>query len=220
MINYVLELLDRRDDINIKKYNDKDIHLEKLNKKNEIKYIHIYSFGYKPSVNYFKEELIKDDLNGVLSVPIFYKNGIDYFVRYVNSHKKPQNNKCLEDGTKLNMHKLIDLRNLEDFVLRHTDDPFLAYYQPQTKRLPQSVRVFDMRTSDSDYEKSWEKYNEFELPPFRTNSRVKYPSEESRIIGSTIGFKPGRFRKLARISSYKSDKIDPETGMGKLFPDN
>ncbi len=79
---------------------------------------------------------------------VFLKDGETFMVRLgVRGHIKDP--RSLKLYPKTDIDSMIHLRDLESCVLRTTNE--LAYYQPETERLPESVRVYQMKGVTLDY---------------------------------------------------------------------
>lgn len=88
---------------------------------------------------------------GRYTAHVFYKDGKHFFVRLARRGRL-KDERSLKKYTKEQIDAMVHLRKLEKMVLRQFQRfPRLVYYQPETARLEQGIRFFDMLPVELDY---------------------------------------------------------------------
>lgn len=103
----------------------------------------------KMTVEGFAAKYNENACEGVYTANIFLKDGETFFVRLAErGHYKRE--KSLKHLDKQKRDSTIQLRDLEKIVLKMTKTE-LAYYQPETERLPEGIRTYAMNNVVLDY---------------------------------------------------------------------
>jgi len=88
---------------------------------------------------------------GRYTAHVFYKDGKHFFVRLARRGRL-KDERSLKKYSKEQIDAMIHLRKLEKMVLRQFQVfPRLVYYQPETMRLNEGLRFFDMQPVHLDY---------------------------------------------------------------------
>lgn len=122
-------------------------------------------------------------LNDVYVVPVFYKDGKTAFVRMVDRNPSWRADKSLKEYTPQEINQMLHLRGTEKAVL----DIFgvrLAYYQPQTERLEESLRRFNMGPVHFDYSHIGPGDSGYGFVHNRESKDYKLPEEANPITGA------------------------------------
>lgn len=88
---------------------------------------------------------------GIYTTPILHKDGKTAFVRMVETNRSWRTDKSLKRYTPEQINKMISLRKIEKEVRERFGKNTLTYYQPETERLPESLRVFSLGVVILDY---------------------------------------------------------------------
>ncbi|MBI5002026.1 hypothetical protein HZC31_01425 [Candidatus Woesearchaeota archaeon] len=89
---------------------------------------------------------------GVYTANVFYKDGETAMVRLGARGHVKGNDRSLKLYCKTDIDKMVHLRGLEARVLEiERPAETLVYYQPETARLPESLRGYEMRSVTLDY---------------------------------------------------------------------
>ena len=81
---------------------------------------------------------------------LFYKDGKSFMVRLGRRGNIKGNDRSLKRYDQNQLNAMVHLRGLEKDVLADSPQE-LAYYQPRTERLPESIRIFEMGPVRLDY---------------------------------------------------------------------
>jgi hypothetical protein len=115
------------------------------------KSIFVYAHHSKTPLNTFRshESEISESFDCLSNV--FYKNDVDFMVR-LGASGNGRNNKSLKQYGHDEINRMISLRGLEKFVLNNQFyGDSLTFYQPQTQRLGESLRQYNMEEVFLDY---------------------------------------------------------------------
>ncbi len=180
-------------------------------------------------------EKISQNSNAFLCT-VFYKNDKDFMVR-LGSSGKARDDKSLKKYSKKEIDRMIHLRGLEKKMLDFFPLTPLVYYQPQTARLPESVRSYDMQNVELDYShlevdtnQGYHSKNGIsidykiaqELPPgklVKQSSGFKRVSNQSRAVYLTT-FKPTSTesdREAIKEFREKQEKAEWANRMYEMF---
>lgn len=98
----------------------------------------------------FKEFLYQNRNRDIHTSPIFYKDGTTSFALLQDTPKFWEHDQTLKRYTADQKHSMLNLRDMERFILENFGKD-VTYYQPQTSRLQESVRVFTLGDVHLDY---------------------------------------------------------------------
>ena len=88
---------------------------------------------------------------GIYTAHVFYKDGQISFVRMVDTNMSWRADKSLKRYSPLQINQALHLRGIEKAVMGKTGLTQLIYYQPETARLKESLRIFEMKEVILDY---------------------------------------------------------------------
>lgn len=114
----------------------------------------VYLHSSKMTKKDFKKLLDSYRAKGSCLINIFYKNYIDFFVRVAECPEKKseswRTNKSFKNYNERQINSMLHLRDLEKLALQFYGCP-LAYFQPKTETLDESLRLFEMENVILDY---------------------------------------------------------------------
>lgn len=102
------------------------------------------------TVDHLKRGQSQNLAQGIYTAHVFYKDGETFMVRLGARGRTKNNERSLKRYPPVEVNSMVHLRGLEKAVLDHAPQE-LAYYQPKSDRLPESVRVFLMKNVNLDY---------------------------------------------------------------------
>lgn len=97
----------------------------------------------------FYDGLTKYDEGFIIN--IFYKDGKNYMVRLAQRGEIKRRNRSLKKYSHDEINEMIHLRGIEKQVFNSENLPFLVYYQPNTKKLNESIILYQMKDVILDY---------------------------------------------------------------------
>lgn len=104
------------------------------------------------TVNDLLQHCYNNTSKKIFTVPIFYKDGKTAFVRMVERNKSWRNDKSLKQYTVQQINEMLHLRSIEKKILNLNNlNSEVAYFQPQTERLEESLRIFRLKPIVLDY---------------------------------------------------------------------
>ncbi len=103
---------------------------------------------FKPIAE-FERLFQRNQQDQVYTAPILYKDGKTAFVRMAD-RSAWREDKSLKRYTPQEINQMTALRGIEKAVMKYWGKE-LAYYQPETARLEESLREFDLKTVHLDY---------------------------------------------------------------------
>jgi len=134
----------------IKKDNSHLLVAEKPDINDNPQSIVIINHNYKRTFNELKEMQSKNRDNWIYTAHLFYKDGENFMVRLGKRGHFKGDERSLKNYTKEERDAMLHLRDLEKAVL-NSGYPELSYYQPETDRLSESIRIFKMKDVELDY---------------------------------------------------------------------
>jgi hypothetical protein len=111
--------------------------------------IDVLIHNYHRPVHQFLSEVGDNRAQGVDTANIFYKDGQEFMVR-LGVRGRNKYSKSLKNYSGEQINAMIHLRDLEKVVLEGSGRK-LTYYQPETERLGESIRTFEMGDVTLDY---------------------------------------------------------------------
>jgi hypothetical protein len=115
------------------------------------KEIYIFLHNQKIALADFESRVNFYQRQGRLVGNIFYKDGVNFMVRLAERGNFKGDDRSLKRYTKNLRDRMIHLRGLEKEVLNLQRDSTLVYYQPETERLAESVRGYELGDVVLDY---------------------------------------------------------------------
>ena len=112
------------------------------------KEIHVLAHTQRMKEEDFNSLQSKARADKVSLAHIFYKDGKNFMVRLA-ARGNIKYSRSLKRFTKKTIDSMIHLRTLEKLCLE--DHSRLAFYQPKTQRLAESIRIYDMLDVETDY---------------------------------------------------------------------
>ncbi len=138
----------------------------------------------------------------IYTVPIFYKDGKTAFALLQDTPKFREHTQTLKLYTAEQKHTILHLRNLERYVLEEFGKN-VTYYQPQTARLAESVRIFTLADVHLDYSHIPPEDPKYSHVQNRTSLDYKLPLEQPT-LGPALAveaFSETDYHKRARLIS-------------------
>jgi len=149
MRNFVTDRFEESGRYNILRRDDDSILLQRNLADNQQQF-YVVLHADKMTVNAY-EQLVRANIAQRRIVSnIFYKDGINFHVRLAESANR-RKELALKRYSKEERERMLHLRDLEKAVLNGQGTGVLVYFQPDTSRLPMSVRGYDMRIVNLDY---------------------------------------------------------------------
>jgi hypothetical protein len=111
--------------------------------------IDVLTHNYHRTVRELMSTLRHNHSEGISTAHIFYKDGETFMVR-LGRRGKIKDIRSLKQYTKQQIDAMIHLRDIEGVVLERSGGE-LIYYQPETARLEEGIRIFEMRRVALDY---------------------------------------------------------------------
>ncbi|HLC89273.1 MAG TPA: hypothetical protein VJG49_04525 [Candidatus Nanoarchaeia archaeon] len=129
----------------------------------------------------YHQALAQNRADRVYTASVLYKDGETAFVRAIDSSNSIWRRGSLKKYTKEQRNQMLWLRNVERRVLdqRHGN---ITYYQPETDRLPESLREFSLASVDLNYDHLTIKDPPYPYVENRSAVVFKMPQETRRII--------------------------------------
>lgn len=113
------------------------------------KIIDVLAHNYRRTKDELQGALRYNNYQGISTANIFYKDDETFMVR-LGRRGNIKDERSLKRYSKEEIDDMIHLRDLEKRVLEMSKGE-LAYYQPETARLDESIRIFQMRNVHLDY---------------------------------------------------------------------
>ena len=140
--------------------------------------------------------------SNILVSNIFYKDGQNFMVRLGSRGNFKGDDRSLKRYTKSDLDKMIHLRGLEKEVLELQDDNTLVYFQPETERLIESVRGYQMRDVILDYSHVDSDHRSFGFVEDRSSIDYKIAEEDGCFLNQSLAFGISKSRKLAILKPF------------------
>ena len=154
--------------------------------------LYIVLHNKKMNLSDYKRLVSQNTIDGKFSVDVFYKNGSDFMVRLGGRAKFKGDFRSLKRYGKEDLDKMIHLRGLEKEVLNNQgNNPILTYFQPQTERLVESLRGYNMETVFLDYShiKPGDPGYGFVKPSTSIDYMIANESHMLEVVDGPVGFK-------------------------------
>ncbi|MBS3126877.1 hypothetical protein J4228_01790 [Candidatus Woesearchaeota archaeon] len=156
-----------------------------------------------PVKNYTKA-FRQNAINIIYTAPVLHKDGETAFVRMVDTNMSWRTDKSLKRYSPEEINRMLHLRKIEKEVLVSFDNP-LTYYQPETDRLPQSLRQFKLTPVLLDYSHIGPEHHGYDFVEDRESIDYKLP-QGSECITSAVRFNYYKYDPLrARIIAADYD---------------
>ena len=140
--------------------------------------------------------------SNILVSNIFYKDGQNFMVRLGSRGNFKGDDRSLKRYNKVDLDKMIHLRGLEKEVLELQDDNTLVYFQPETERLIESVRGYQMRDVILDYSHVDSDHRSFGFVEDRSSIDYKIAEEDGCFLNQSLAFGISKSRKLAILKPF------------------
>jgi hypothetical protein len=116
------------------------------------RHAHIFLHNVKRNIDEYVAQCRANDTRGTYNSNVFYKDYETFFVRLGGRAHFKGDARSLKHYSDDDINKMIHLRGLEKAALeRQQPDDSLIYFQPETDRLEESIRVFSMESVNLDY---------------------------------------------------------------------
>ena len=115
-----------------------------------------------------------------------YKDGQNFMVRLGSRGNLKGDDRSLKRYEKFDLDKMIHLRGLEKEVLKLQEDNTLVYFQPETERLIESVRGYQMRDVILDYSHVDREHRSFGFVEDRSSIDYKIAEEDGCFLGTVL----------------------------------
>ncbi len=150
MTEFVAERLEESElYIIVQRENSHILVTEKPEIREQPKTIDVLAHNYRRTMGDLGSTLRYNRSEGIGTAHIFYKDDETFMVR-LGSRGKIKDERSLKRYLKEQIDDMIHLRDLEKEVLGMSGGE-LAYYQPETARLKESIRIFEMVRVALDY---------------------------------------------------------------------
>lgn len=120
---------------------------------------------------------------GIYVAPIFYKDGKTAFVRMVERNLSWRTEKSLKNYSPQEINQMLHLRGIEKAVMGRWGDE-LAYYQPETTNLEESIRIIELGAVELDYSHIEADHQAYGFVRDRESIDYKLPKEIESITGA------------------------------------
>ncbi len=115
-------------------------------------HIEVLLHNEKTKLKDYERRISKNSIDGVFTADVFYKNEKDFMVRLGGKASFKGDYRSLKRYSKDELDKMIHLRGLEKSALEsQMGNPFLTYFQPETARLDEGLRGYQMKDVHFDY---------------------------------------------------------------------
>lgn len=149
-------------------------------------FLHNQTTNYKESIHSINRAVYGGDLVS----NIFYKDGKNFHVRLGWRANTKGNGRSLKRYTKRDLDRMLHLRELEKFVLqKNSPQTTLTYYQPETIKLAEGLRSYNMGSVILNYEHITSRNIRFDFARPDTARDYKI-AQEITGTGTEIGFFP------------------------------
>jgi len=149
------------------------------------KTINVILANASPSIDSFEELYRASRQSGLYTAPVFYKDRKTAFVRMVDRNRSWRTEKSLKNYSRQEINQMLHLRGIEEAVMNHFGDE-LAYYQPETTNLEQSIRKFNLGAVDLDYSHVDRDHQAYGFVKNRESIDYKLPDEKEKITEAAI----------------------------------
>ncbi|MBD3310776.1 hypothetical protein GF351_06165 [Candidatus Woesearchaeota archaeon] len=137
---------------------------------------------------------------------VFYKDGKTFHVRLgARGQKKLQ--KSLKRYTKQEVDMMLHLRELEKAALRGRSD-LIPYYQPETARLEESIRWYEMQDARQDYSHIRPFDQSYPFADEGTFIDIKIASEVAAMQEGPVQWVPNGANRLLLMPGKRNSKRD------------
>jgi len=185
---------------------------EKADVREEPRNISVLIPNFMGRIDNFTSACQSNVMDSVYTASVLYKDGNSAFVRMVERNSSWRTNKSLKRYTPQQINQMIHLRGIEKRVLDSFPEDRLAYFQPETERLSESLKEFDLTPVILDYSHVDRFHQAHGFVEDRESIDYKLPVETEVIMGSgKIVFWKNDYRKRAKITNSKKMK------KGRLF---
>ncbi|MEK6916796.1 MAG: hypothetical protein AABW92_03550 [Nanoarchaeota archaeon] len=153
------------------------------------------------NIKSYQNILDENRQKGTITIPVLYKDGSTAFVRMVDTNRSWRTDKSLKKYLPQKINQMLHLRGIEKAVLRDID--FLQYYQPETERLHESIREFQLENVVLDY--SHLENDDLAKPFIRDGPAISYkmPVETQQITGP-VKIVPTKRGYIAALKPYQN----------------
>ena len=150
MSGFITGLLEESGLYNILEQNDSNILVvERPDLVDNPKTIDVLAHNYRRTKDELRGVVISNNSEGISTAHIFYKDDETFMVR-LGGKGNIKDERSLKDYSKQQIDSMTHLRDIEKIILGLSGGD-LSYYQPETERLEESTRTFQMRNVRLDY---------------------------------------------------------------------
>ncbi len=165
-----------------------------------------------------KQHLHKNNQEGIYTAPVFYKDGKTAFALLQHTPTFWNHDQTLKNYTADQKHSILNLRDMERYILEQFGND-IAYYQPETAHLKESIRVFTLDNVNLDYSHILPEDPLYNRVHNRISLDYKLPLEK-QTLGPTIALEPiseQNFHKKAKVIFY-DNTVEENTDTPFPFP--
>jgi len=180
--------------------------------------IEIFFTNFGRKIPDIKRRILGNTRDGIYSAPILYKDGVTAFVRMVERNKSWRSDKSLKNYTEQQINQMLHLRGIEKAMIKKLGI-VLPFYQPETERLPESIRNIRMTTVTFDRTHIEEDDPKYQFTQMHEDSiDYKLPVNVDTLTEAVeLELTRGRGRLLAKFKECELP-IVPEQDEESLFP--
>lgn len=159
--------------------------------------IYLLAHNEKRTVKEVKRIHLQNYAEGIFTSDVFYKDGENFMVRLGGSANY-RDDKSLKRYDKPDLDAMINMRDLEKFVEAKSSHT-LAYYQPKTEKLSESIRVYRLKPVTLDYSHITPDHRSYNFVENSTSLDYKI-AEEIESMADSAMFKFDASRRLALLT--------------------
>lgn len=156
MVNFLTTSLESSGEYNILSTQDQHIFLELIKNPNQKIDVFMHAGTEQDQFKNIQKVTRTNGQNNIHTAHIFYKDGINYCVYATNKANKSKGSSLKLYGE--DSYQIINLRKVEEHYRTGRPDrivvgqiSWIAYYQPETTRLEEGIRIIRVEPSVSDY---------------------------------------------------------------------
>ncbi len=147
--------------------------------------------------------LVRNYLNsGQLISNIFYKDYENFMVRLGRRGKLKGDDQSLKRYDKKEIDRMIHLRGLEKAVLDKQREDFLVYFQPETERLQETVRGYELARVVLDYSHVDKSHRSYGFVENRVSIDYKIANEKFSLSNGGLTFRESRRHNILILNPF------------------
>lgn len=158
-----------------------------------------------PNKAAYQDLLNHNTENGIYTAAIFYKDGKSAFARLVDRNSSWRTEESLKRYTPQQINQMLHLRGMEKEVLESHGEKRFTFYQPETVRLTESIRQFNLGDVWLDYSHIDEDNRKFGFVKDRVSVDYKLPEELPMISPTATVVSQRNFPLRAYLAIHEDD---------------